>query len=89
MARLIFGGKSLNKLVKRRAGFKRLLGAVEGAIVGALWYLAASLPVERASAGGRWLLRRLGPRLDKTRIIRINVALAFPHLDRTRHERLE
>lgn len=88
MARLIFGSKSLNKLVKRRQGLQRVLQAAEGVLLSALWHLAARLPVEWASAVGRWLLRLLGPRLDKTRIIRQNLMLAFPRHGEAQREAL-
>lgn len=43
-----------------------------------LWGLFSLLSPDRASAAGRVLMRTLGPRLHKHRIIKRNLAIAFP-----------
>ena len=77
MAKL-FIASSLRRQAERTPGLLRLLWALEG---GLLWGLQAAcrlLPPDRASALGRRLLAALGPRMRKTRMIRRNLALAFP-----------
>lgn len=46
------------------------------------------LPTDRASLGGRRLLGWLGPRLTKSRVIRRNLALAFPEKPQQEIDRL-
>jgi Kdo2-lipid IVA lauroyltransferase/acyltransferase len=77
MARLILG-HSFNKAVKRLPSLQRLLWAVEAGAFGILLGISRLLSPERASALGRRLFRAIGPRLDKTRIFRRNLTLAFP-----------
>lgn len=64
---------------------ERALWAVEGGLAAGLWRLFASLPVERASALGAELGRRLGPRLKKHRHVLANLAVALP--ERSAEER--
>ncbi len=64
---------------------ERALQAVEGGLASGLWRLFASLPVERASALGAELGRRLGPRLKKHRHVLANLAIALP--ERSAEER--
>jgi len=56
----------------------QLLWAVEGGLVGLLGGLSRLLSPDLASSVGRRLMRRLGPRMDKTRHIRRNLENAFP-----------
>jgi KDO2-lipid IV(A) lauroyltransferase len=77
MARLILGN-SFNKAVKRLPLLQHLLWAVEAAVFGILLGISRLLSPERASALGRKIFRAIGPRLDKTRIFRRNLSLAFP-----------
>jgi KDO2-lipid IV(A) lauroyltransferase len=77
MARLILGN-SLNKAVKRLPLLQHLLWAVEAAAFGILLGISRLLSPELASTLGRRLFRVVGPRLDKTRIFRRNLSLAFP-----------
>ena len=56
----------------------QLLWAVEGGLVGMLGALSRLFSPDLASSAGRGLMRRLGPRLDKTRKIRRNLEIAFP-----------
>ena len=77
MARLILGN-SFNKAVKRLPLLQHILWAIEAAAFGILLGISRLLSPERASALGRRLFRAVGPRLDKTRIFRRNLTLAFP-----------
>lgn len=77
MARLILGN-SFNKAVKRLPSLQHFLWAVEAATFGTFLGISRWLSPERASALGRRLFRGIGPRLDKTRIFRRNLSLAFP-----------
>lgn len=84
MARLVIGN-SLRKYADRWQFVRQILWAFEGLVFALLVGVFALLPVDRASSLGRWLARRLGPRQDKSRIIRRNLELAFP--DKTEAER--
>ncbi len=77
MARLILGN-SFNKAVKRLPLLQHFLWVVEAAAFGTFLGISRRLMPERASALGRRLFRGIGPRLDKTRIFRRNLSLAFP-----------
>ena len=77
MARLLLGN-SLNKAVKRLPLLQQLLWAVEAGAFGMFIGISRLLSPERASALGRGIFRAIGPRLDKTRIFRRNLTLAFP-----------
>jgi KDO2-lipid IV(A) lauroyltransferase len=77
MARLILGN-SLNKAVKRLPLLQQLLWAVEAGLFATFLGISRLLSPERASSLGRRILRAIGPRLDKTRIFRRNLTLAFP-----------
>lgn len=77
MARLLIGN-SLNNVVKRLPLLQHILWAVEAAVLGAPLLIDRMLSPERASALGRCIFRAIGPRLDKTRIFRRNLTLAFP-----------
>ena len=58
-----------------------MLWAVESGLLGLLGGLSRLLSPDLASAAGRRLMRRLGPRLDKSRHIRRNLTIAFPDKD--------
>jgi Kdo2-lipid IVA lauroyltransferase/acyltransferase len=77
MARLLLGN-SLNKAVKRLPLLQHVLWAVEAAVIGIPLGILRMLSPEHASALGRRIFRTIGPRLDKTRIFRRNLTLAFP-----------
>lgn len=82
MAKLLFGDK-------RKAHSPRLLNllwATEAGLIGLLALIGRRLSPDTASRFGARLGRRFGPRLDKTRLIRRNLRLAFkqksePELD--------
>jgi KDO2-lipid IV(A) lauroyltransferase len=77
MARLILGN-SFTKAVKRLPLLQHFLWAVEAAAFGMFLGVSRRLSPERASALGRRIFRAIGLRLDKTRIFRRNLTLAFP-----------
>ena len=77
MARL-FLGNSLQKAVKRLPLLQQILWAVEAGAFGILLGASRMLSPERASALGRRIFRAFGPHMDKTRIFRRNLTLAFP-----------
>lgn len=77
MARLLLGN-SLKNAVKRLPLLQRFLWAVEAAAFGLFMGISGLLSPERASVLGRRIFRAIGPRLDKTRIFRRNLTLAFP-----------
>ncbi|MGI9321500.1 MAG: lysophospholipid acyltransferase family protein [Thiogranum sp.] len=73
MAKLFLGDKHANHSPR----LLQLLWATESGLVGLLGGLSRLLSPDLASSAGDWLMRRLGPRLDKTRHIRHNLAIAF------------
>lgn len=74
MAKLFLGDKHADHSPR----LLRLLWVVESGLVGLIGGLSRLLPPDLASNTGRRLMRRLGPRLDKTRHIRRNLHIAFP-----------
>ena len=74
MAKLFLG----NKHADHSPRLLQLLWAAESGLVGLLGGLSRLLSPDLASGAGRRLMRRLGPRLDKTRHIRRNLKIAFP-----------
>ena len=77
MAKLLLTNK-LRKRADRLPWLMRGLVTLEGLILGGLLRFSGLLSPDRASASGRWLLRAVGPRLQKTWLIRRNLELAFP-----------
>ena len=77
MAKLLLGN-SLKKAADRMPVLKHFLWGIEALVIGAFFGICALLSPDRASAAGRWLFRLAGPHLDKTRIFRRNLSLAFP-----------
>jgi KDO2-lipid IV(A) lauroyltransferase len=77
MARLILAN-TFSKAVKRLPLLQRFLWAVEAGIFGIFLGIGRLLSPEHASALGRRIFRAVGPRMDKTRIFRRNLTLAFP-----------
>lgn len=74
----LFLGNSFKKLVDRAPALRYGLWTVEALLMGLAMGGSALLPPDRASAAGRRLFRAIGPRFDKTRKFRTNLALAFP-----------
>ncbi len=87
MAKL-FLTSSLSKRVERSPALKRFIWLLEASILGVLWWVLGRLSPDRASAVGRRLLGLFGPHHDKNRIIKGNLALAFPDLSPTEIETL-
>jgi len=56
----------------------QLLSAAESGLIALLGGVSRLLSPDLASSAGRGLMRRLGPRLDKTRHVRRNLKIAFP-----------
>ena len=74
MAKLFLGDKHANHSPR----LLQLLWATESGLIGLLGGMSRLLSPDLASSTGRRLMRRLGPRLDKTRHIRRNLDIAFP-----------
>ncbi len=87
MAKL-FVANFLRKRTDRSPHLLRLLWAVEGGLIGVLSELSRRVSPDRASETGRKLFRVLGPRFDKTRIIRRNLQIAFPEKSESGIEQL-
>lgn len=77
MPRLLVGN-SLRKVTDRVPGLQQLLWGTEALLMAILMAISRLVPPDRASAAGRRLFRAMGPRLDKTRKLRLNLRLAFP-----------
>lgn len=69
---------SLKKRIARSPALTRLMWRLDALVVGVAWWLLGRLSPERASALGRRLGTFVGPRLDKNRIVKRNLAMAFP-----------
>jgi len=74
LAKLLLG----NKHKQHSPQLLKLLWAMESGLIGLLVRLGRLLPPDTASRLGASLARRLGPRLDKTRLITRNLRVAFP-----------
>lgn len=78
MSRLLVRKGALARRIERVAALQRGVWATEAALFGAVLSLSGLLSPDRASRAGRRLARSLGPRLDKSRVFRRNLTLAFP-----------
>jgi KDO2-lipid IV(A) lauroyltransferase len=87
LARLLIGN-SLRKYFERWTFVRKLLWCTEAAVFWLFLGIARALPTDRATALGRRLLMSIGPRLDKHRIFKRNLELAFPDKDDTEIEAL-
>ena len=74
LAKLLFGDKHK----EHPPHLLRILWAIEGGVITSFARLVKFISPDRASSIGRWLMRMLGPRMDKTRLMRRNLRLAFP-----------
>jgi len=61
---------------------------VEGMLLYLFWLVVRPMSPQHASASGRMLVRRLGPKTHKHRQMKRNLALAFPELDKQQCESL-
>jgi len=77
VARLLVGN-SLRKYFDRWSFVRKSLWMLEAGLLWLFLLIARLLPTDRATAAGRRLFMWLGPRLDKHRIFKRNLALAFP-----------
>jgi KDO2-lipid IV(A) lauroyltransferase len=77
MPRLLVGN-SLRKATDRMPVLQQLLWGIEAVLITISMAISSLVPAEQASAVGRRLFRAIGPRLDKTRKLRVNLRLAFP-----------
>lgn len=75
-------------MARRRSVLHRVLDALEGAVLHALFVLARAVPVDAASAAGGWLARTIGPWLPVSETGRRNLRRAFPELDEADIERI-
>jgi KDO2-lipid IV(A) lauroyltransferase len=80
MARLYFS-RTLQRLVSKSAALDRRLRRVDADVLQLIGKVSAALPVERASAVGDALGRKLGPRLRQHEHVQRNLRLAFPDRD--------
>ena len=87
MARL-FSIKKLRKGVNRSPLLRRLKWLIGAGIMGAFWTVCAVLSPDWASAAGRWVFARIGPRFRKNRHIRRNLEIAFPNQSPARIDQL-
>jgi KDO2-lipid IV(A) lauroyltransferase len=76
-----FVSETLHRLADGSARRERLLGQLDVGLVRLIWLASAALPVDRASAFGDRLGRRLGPRLGRQRHVLDSLAVAFPDCD--------
>ena len=77
MSRLLVGN-SLGKAAVRLPIIQKMLWGFEALLITCLMVISVLMPPEQASAAGRRLFRAIGPRLDKTHKLRLNLRLAFP-----------
>jgi len=62
---------------------------LEAVAFAGLFAVLRALGVERASAFGGWLLRKLGPMTGTRKTVRRNLQIAFPDMDPVERDRLE
>jgi KDO2-lipid IV(A) lauroyltransferase len=74
----LFLGSSLKKAADRVPGLEQILWGIEALLISLAMAISRVVPPDRASAAGRRLFRAIGPRLDKTHKLRLNLRLAFP-----------
>lgn len=77
MPKLLFA-HSLQKRADQSPRLMRLLWRLEATVLAAIGGLSRLLPLSNASNVGAWLLRHLGPRLEKSNKFRQNLQVAFP-----------
>ena len=74
----LFLANALRKQADRSPRFLEALWRIEAGLIATLSRLCTWLSPDRASLIGRGLLRVLGPRLQKSSVIRRNLSIAFP-----------
>jgi KDO2-lipid IV(A) lauroyltransferase len=71
-------GNSLRKAADRLPGLQQILWGVEALLISTAMAISRLVPLDWASAAGRHLFLAIGPHLDKTQKLRLNLRLAFP-----------
>ena len=74
----LFVGNSFRKAADRLPGLEQILWGIEALLISIAMAISRLVPPDRASVAGRHLFRAIGPLLDKTRKLRLNLRLAFP-----------
>ncbi len=87
MARSLFG-HSADRLAKRNPWLRRLLWAVESALLRVIFMLLKVMRPATAAGFGGWLCSLIGPRLPKSNHYRRNFAVVFPEYDPQQIEKL-
>jgi lauroyl/myristoyl acyltransferase len=87
LARLIIG-TSLRRYFERWSFVRKILWLIEAGVLWTFLMFARILPTDRATGVGRRLMMGVGPKLEKQRIVRRNLALAFPHKNEREIEEL-
>lgn len=75
-------------MARPRSALRRILHAVEAAVLHAVFVAARAIPVDAASAAGGWIARTVGPRLPVSRTGRRNLRRAFPKMSDAEIERI-
>ncbi|MGD8616847.1 MAG: lysophospholipid acyltransferase family protein [Gammaproteobacteria bacterium] len=81
MAKILWSGSDNERI--QAVGWR-----LEALVLRALWWLVAPMSLDRASATGRRLVRRLGPHTAKQRQVVANLRTVFPERSRTEIEAL-
>ena len=77
----LFLNDRLRQWVDRSPQLRNVRYRLEASAAAAFWEVASWMPPERASAFGRRVAGLAGPRLAKSKHVKRNLRLAFPHLD--------
>jgi KDO2-lipid IV(A) lauroyltransferase len=86
MAQQAWAPEFVRRGLARAPRLRAVVQWLEAALLALAWALLGGLPVERASALGAGLLRRVGPHLRKHRHVRANLAIALPELGEAERE---
>lgn len=78
----------LRKTIRQSAPVSYSIWGIEAIFMLLFWALARLLPVDRASAMGRWFGRKVVSRLGDSRYMRANYRIAFPESDEAEITRL-
>lgn len=65
-------------MARPRSALRRVLHALEAAVLHGVFVVARAVPVDAASAAGGWIARTVGPRLPVSKTGRRNLRRAFP-----------
>jgi KDO2-lipid IV(A) lauroyltransferase len=81
----LFLNAALRKRIDRVAVLQRARWRMEAGLLALFWWISARLEPHVASAFGRRLFNRIGPRVGKSAQLGRNLRLAFPHLSAAEH----